>query len=50
MDQLRIPVDGAFKDSVKVRGMSVLIPNLPANIEVLHSAIFGDESMDKAVN
>ncbi len=50
MNQLRIPVDGAFKDSVKVRGMSVLIPNLPANIEVLHSAIFGDESMDKAVN
>ncbi len=43
MEQLRIPADGAFKDNVKVRGMSVLIPDLIDNIKILHSFIFGDE-------
>lgn len=41
MDQLRIPVDGTFTDNVKVRGMSILIPDLEANVEVLHDYIFG---------
>lgn len=40
--QLRIPADGAFDGNAKVRGMSVLIPDLDANIEILHSFIFGD--------
>lgn len=44
IEQLRIPVDGAFEDNVKVRGMSVLIPDLEKNIEALHSFIFGDDT------
>lgn len=40
MSQLRIPVDGAFDDNVKVRGMSVLIPDLDKNTEALHKFIF----------
>lgn len=44
IDQLRIPADGAFQDNVKVRGMSVLIPNLEENIQILHSFIFGDDT------
>lgn len=43
IEQLRIPADGAFQDNVKVRGMSVLIPDLEANIQILHSFIFGDD-------
>lgn len=46
IQQLRIPADGTFQDNVRVRGMSVLIPDLPANIEVLHSFIFGDKTTD----
>jgi anionic cell wall polymer biosynthesis LytR-Cps2A-Psr (LCP) family protein len=42
MEQLRIPVDGAFQDNLRVRGMSVIIPDLTKNIEALHSFIFGD--------
>ena len=42
IDQLRIPVNGAFKDNLKIRGMSVVVPDLPKNIEALHSFIFGD--------
>ena len=44
IEQLRIPTDGAFQDNVKVRGMSVLIPDLEANIDVLHNFIFGEET------
>ncbi len=42
IQQCRIPADGTFQDNVKVRGMAVLIPDYAANIEVLHSFIFGD--------
>jgi LCP family protein required for cell wall assembly len=42
IEQMRIPVDGAFEDNVRVRGMSVLIPDLEKNIAALHSFIFGD--------
>lgn len=48
IEQLRIPADGAFQDNVKVRGMSVLIPDLNANIQVLHSFIFGDSTVQNA--
>jgi len=48
MEQLRIPADGAFQDSVKVRGMAVLIPDYTANIDILHSFIFGDEAVVEA--
>lgn len=41
MEQLRIPVDGAFTDNVSVRGMDVLIPDLEKNTNVLHEFIFG---------
>jgi anionic cell wall polymer biosynthesis LytR-Cps2A-Psr (LCP) family protein len=44
VQQCRIPVDGAFEDNVKVRGMSVLIPDFEANITALHSFIFGDKT------
>ncbi len=44
IEQLRVPVDGAFEDNVKVRGMSVLIPDYEKNIEALHSFIFGDNT------
>ncbi|MBP1754554.1 MAG: hypothetical protein H6Q59_952, partial [Firmicutes bacterium] len=43
--QLRIPADGTFTDNVKVRGMDVLIPDLQANIDVLHKFIFGEDSV-----
>lgn len=43
--QLRIPADGAFDGNAKVRGMSVLIPDLEANIEILHSFIFGEKTL-----
>jgi LCP family protein required for cell wall assembly len=42
MSQLRLPADGTFTDNVKVRGMSVLIPDLKENVDVLHKFIFGD--------
>jgi LCP family protein required for cell wall assembly len=44
--QLRIPADGTFTDNVKVRGMDVLIPDLQANVEVLHNFIFGEEKVE----
>lgn len=49
ISQLRIPADGTFEDNKKVRGMSVLIPDLEANIDVLHSFIFGDDSAQNTV-
>lgn len=42
IDQLRIPANGTFKDNLKVRGMSVLILDLDANIKVIHNFVFGD--------
>lgn len=42
IEQLRVPVDGAFTDNVKVRGMDVLIPDLEKNIRVLHEFVFGN--------
>ncbi len=42
IEQLRIPVDGAFQDNIKIRGMSVVVPDLQKNIEALHSFIFDD--------
>ncbi|MDF2907548.1 MAG: hypothetical protein K0R34_2869 [Herbinix sp.] len=44
--QMRIPADGTFTDNVKVRGMDVLIPDLQANVEVLHKFIFGEETIN----
>jgi len=44
ISQLRIPADGTFQDNKKVRGMSVVIPDLDANVKILHSFIFGDDS------
>lgn len=43
ISQMRIPADGTFTDNVKVRGMDVLIPDLQANVEVLHNFIFGEK-------
>ncbi len=48
IEQCRIPADGTFQDNVKVRGMAVLIPDYDANIEVLHSFIFGDTKAESA--
>jgi LCP family protein required for cell wall assembly len=48
LSQLRIPVDGAFEDNVKVRGMDVLIPDLQKNVEALHTFIFEDTSTQAA--
>lgn len=42
IEQLRIPANGTFTDNVKVRGMDVLIPDIAANTEILHTFIFGD--------
>lgn len=44
IEQLRIPANGTFEDNIRVRGMSVLIPDLEANIKVLHGFIFGEET------
>jgi len=49
MSQLRIPADNAFDDA-KVRGMSVLIPDLSANREILHSFIFGNDTTAAATD
>ncbi len=43
IEQLRIPVDGKFRDNVSVRGMDVLIPDYNENIRILHEFIFADE-------
>lgn len=40
IDNLRIPADNTF-DEGYVRKMSVLIPDLPENIKVIHKFIFG---------
>lgn len=50
MSQLRIPVDGAFDDNVKVRGMSVLIPDLDKNTKALHNFIFEEGSSTESSN
>lgn len=42
IDQLRIPADGTFTDSVKVRGLDVLIPDLDKNVAILHDFVFGE--------
>lgn len=41
IEQLRIPANGTFKDNIKVRGMSVLIPDYDINTTMLHDFIFG---------
>lgn len=41
IEQLRIPANGTFKDNIKVRGMSVLIPDYEINTTILHDFIFG---------
>jgi len=41
IEQLRIPANGTFKDNIKVRGMSVLIPDYEVNTSILHDFIFG---------
>lgn len=38
--QLRLPADGAFETGY-VRKMSVIIPNLPKNIDILHETVYG---------
>jgi LCP family protein required for cell wall assembly len=48
IEQLRIPADGTFQDNIRVRGMSVLIPDLEPNVEILHKFIFGDNSVTGA--
>jgi len=50
IQQLRIPADGTFQDNKKVRGMSVVIPDLVANIEVLHNFIFGEDPTQTTTN
>ncbi|HHU74844.1 MAG TPA: LCP family protein [Clostridiales bacterium] len=52
IEQLRIPIDGAFADNVSVRGMDVLVPYWDENMEALHEFIFGSEteSADTSAN
>jgi LCP family protein required for cell wall assembly len=42
IDQFRLPVDGLFK-SQKIRGMSVLVPDIEMNKQKLHEFIYGPE-------
>lgn len=42
IENFRIPADHTF-ELARVRKMSVLIPDLPANIELLHAFIFDDK-------
>lgn len=42
IDNARIPAEGTYEEGYE-RGMSVLIPDLDANIKILHSFIFNDE-------
>lgn len=48
IQQLRIPADNTFQDNVKVRGMSVLIPDLEANQKILGQFIFGEGALTQA--
>ena len=41
MEEFRLPVEGAYEGG-RVRGMSVLIPDLQKNVEALHEFIFGN--------
>lgn len=50
MEQLRIPADGAFDANKKVRGMSVLIPDLDQNVEILHNFVFGENSVQNSTS
>ena len=45
IQQLRIPADGTFTDNIRVRGMDVLVPNLEENVDILHTFIFGEDSV-----
>lgn len=40
IENFRLPADHMFEEG-KVRGMSVLIPDIPKNIKVLHEFVFG---------
>ena len=42
IEQLRIPADGTFTDTVKVRGLDALIPDMEENVAILHEFIFGN--------
>jgi len=44
IEQLRIPANGTFRDNIKVRGMSVLIPDYEVNTNMLHDFIFGNKN------
>jgi len=44
IEQFRIPANGTFKDNIKVRGMSVLIPDYEVNTNMLHDFIFGKKN------
>lgn len=49
IEQLRIPAKGTFTDDIPVRDMDVLIPDLKANIDILHKFIFGEDYVEEAV-
>ncbi|MFU0800618.1 MAG: LCP family protein [Xylanivirga thermophila] len=43
LKQFRLPVEGAYTGK-KIRGMEVLVPDIEANTNLLHSFIYGDPS------
>lgn len=48
LETMRIPIDHGYT-SAKIRKMDVLLPNLPANIEALHTFIFGSSNMSSNI-
>lgn len=48
IENLRVPVDDTFEEGY-VRSMAVLIPDLEANVEALHTFIFGNVEDDGTI-
>lgn len=44
LDTLRIPIDHGYSPA-SIRGMDVLLPDMPANIDTLHTFIFGSANI-----
>lgn len=49
LETLRLPIDNGYS-SATIRGMDVLLSNMPANIETLHNFIFGSTETSTSTN
>ncbi|ROR29352.1 LytR family transcriptional attenuator [Mobilisporobacter senegalensis] len=47
LETLRVPIDNGYT-TANIRSMDVLLPNMPANIEALHTFIFGSTNVSSS--